>query len=75
MHYNLSYLLPLLITASLIVCAVVMVRLPLYLSGIKDELIKSNEIQTRMLDLLKEISASEKEKESTFEPKIESQEE
>jgi|WetSurMetagenome_2_1015567.scaffolds.fasta_scaffold143210_3 hypothetical protein len=75
MYHYFSYLLPLLITASLIVCAVVIVRLSLYLSGIKDEIIKSNEIQTRMLDLLKEISASEKEKESTFEPKIASDEE
>jgi hypothetical protein len=75
MHYNLAYLLPILITASLIVCAVVIIRLSFYLSVIRDEIIKSNEIQTRMLNILKEISISEKEKESTLEPKIESEEE
>jgi hypothetical protein len=58
MYHGLAYLLPLLITAALIVCAVVIVRLAFCLSGIRDEIIKSNEIQTRMLNLLKEISAS-----------------
>jgi len=75
MHYNLAYLLPILITASLIICAVVIIRLSFYLSVIRDEIIKSNEIQTRMLNILKEISMSEKEKESTLEPKIKSEDE
>jgi hypothetical protein len=75
MYYSHGYLFPLLIIAFSIVCAIVIIRLPFYLSGIRDEIIKSNEIQTRMLNLLKEISASEKEKESTLEPTITSDKE
>jgi hypothetical protein len=75
MYHIFAYLLTLLIIAFLIACAVVIVRLPRYLSEIRNEIIKSSEIQTRMLHLLQEISASEKEKEATLEPKIEAEEE